>query len=137
MPGNVANAVSTTVLPEALSKGYVQFREYPMRSAEYIDGRSQRFLLAATSRKSWEIHRIISPTALTALRTFFLARGGQKETFIFYDVEQDATDNGTFRYDETGVLVADHKYEVRFAGPWVQSVGLARGDVGLALVEVT
>ena len=137
MPGNVDNAVSTTVLPNALSRQYVRNREYPLRSAEYADGRSQRFLLGATSRKSWRISRRISPTELTELRDFFEARGGAKETFIFYDVQEDAADNGTYRYDETGVLVADHKYEVRFDIPWAQSVGLARGDVDLVLVEVT
>ncbi len=137
MPGNVDNAVSTTVLPKALSTGYVRFREYPLRSVLYADGRSERFLLGATSRKSWHVSRRISPTELTELRDFYEARGAAKETFIFYDVQEDAADNGTYRYDETGVLVADHKYEVRFDMGWGQSVGLARGNADLVLVEVT
>ena len=123
------------MLPYALSTSYVRRREYPLRSAEYVDGRSQRFLLAATSRKRWEVVRRIAPSELTQLRDFYEARGGPKESFVFYDVEEDYA-NG-FRYDETGVLAAAHKYEVRFAGGWEQSVGLARGRASLSLVEVT
>jgi hypothetical protein len=51
MPGSVANAVPTTVLPNSLSRAFTHTREYPVIDNEYRNGESQRSAQAATSRK--------------------------------------------------------------------------------------
>jgi hypothetical protein len=49
MPGNVANAIASTVLPQSLCCAFVHTREYPLIENEYRNGESQRSAQAATS----------------------------------------------------------------------------------------
>jgi hypothetical protein len=49
MPGSVANAAPTTVMPNSLSRAFAHTREYPVIDNE--NGESQRSAQATTSRK--------------------------------------------------------------------------------------
>lgn len=138
MPGSVANAVATTVLPWNTARGFVREREWLLDENEYVgDGGSQRRDRVATSRKSWRLTQRLTATALAELRTFWEARNGELEAFLFYDVMERRQEGLTPLYDETGVATGAGKYAVRFAeGVWEQDVELGRSGLGLVLQEV-
>jgi hypothetical protein len=132
MPGSVANAAPTAVLPSSLCRSFVHSREYPVQVNEYRNGESQRGRLADTSRKSWRIGKRLTPTELVTLRDFYDVRRGPQEPFYFYDPWETAP---KFSYDPTGTAT-DGRYTVRFEGAWQQSSELSRIEVEIALVEV-
>ncbi len=132
MPGSVANAAPTTVLPQSLCASFSHSRAYPILENEYKDGTSQRTTLATTSRKKWTLRKRLAPTALQALRNFYDARNGTHESFYFYDPYDTSPQ---FSYDPTGVAVTG-RYVVRFNTDWSQSVGPGRSDVDIELIEL-
>ena len=132
MPGSVANAAPTTVLPNSLCRAFAHVRAYPIVENEYRNGESQRSALAATSRKKWTLGKRLTPTQLAALRAFYDARNGTLEPFYFYDPYET---NPKFSYDPTGVVVTG-RYTVRFNSDWDQSVTPGRSDVQIELIEL-
>ncbi len=132
MPGSVANAAPTTVMPNSLSRVFSHARAYPIVENEYRNGESQRSALAATSRKTWTLTKRLTPTQLAALRNFYDARNGTHEPFYFYDPYETSP---KFSYDPTGVAVTG-RYVVRFNSDWNQSVTPGRSDVEIALIEL-
>ena len=132
MPGSVQNTAPAVVLPASLSRVFSQSREYALVENEYRNGESQRSLRVATSRKSWRLAKRLTPALLQQLRDFYDARSGPEESFYFYDPYETVP---KFSYDSTGAAMQG-RYTVRFEGGWQQSVGLARGDVEISLVEL-
>lgn len=132
MPGNVANAVPITVLPNSLCRAFVHSREYPVIDNEYRNGESQRSVEAATSRKRWMLTKRLKPAQLQALRDFYDARNGPHEPFYFYDPYET---DPKFSHDPTGLATAG-RYTVRFNSEWSQSVGPGRADVQIELIEL-
>lgn len=132
MPGSVANAAPTTVMPATLSRAFAHTREYPVIDNEYRNGESQRSVQATTSRKKWKLTKRLSPSQLAALRDFYDARCGSLEPFYFYDPYET---NPKFSSDPTGVAVTG-RYTVRFNSDWSQSVTPGRSDVQIELIEV-
>ncbi len=130
MPGSVGNAAPATTMPWSLCRAFGHSREYPMVENEYRDGESQRSRLAETSRKRWAITLRMTPTALLAMRTFYLARFGPHEPFYFYDHTETVP-----KYDSTP-SGSTGRYIVRFDGPWQQSCGPGRGEVQLAVIQI-
>ncbi len=86
MPGSVAIATPTTVLPFSLCRSFAHAREYPIQVNEYRNGESQRGRLADTSRKRWRLGKRLTAAELAALRDFYDARNGPQEPFWFYDL---------------------------------------------------
>ena len=132
MPGSIANAAPSTVLPLSLSRSFAPSREYALIENEYKDGTSQRSLQATTSRKRWKLTKRLTPTQLSALRTFYFARNGPLDEFYFYDPYETSP---KFSYDPTGAATAG-RYTVRFDGPWQQLVTFSRADADLALAQL-
>lgn len=132
MPGSIQNAAPLTVLPASLSRAFVHEREYPSLDNEYRNGESQRSVQATNSRKRWRLAKRLTPAQLAALRDFYDARRGPAEPFYFYDPYETSP---KFSHDPTGQAVVG-RYTVRFAGPWEQSVLMARTDVSVELMEV-
>ncbi len=130
MPDSVANAAPTTVLPWSLCRAFSHSREFAINVNEYADGSCQVGQLVSTSRKTWKISRRLTPTLLGTLRAFYEACNGPQIPFYFYD----PWDSG-FTYDPTGVQIFG-RYTVRFEGAWDQTVGMARADVDISLVEL-
>lgn len=132
MPGSVANAAPSTVLPQSLSRGFAATREYPVIENEYRNGESQRSTQAATSRKRWTLTKRLTLVQLQALREFYEARHGTHEPFYFYDPYES---DPKFSADPTGASV-NGRYTVRFNSDWSQSAGLSRSDVQIELIEL-
>jgi hypothetical protein len=133
MPGNIANAVPVTVLPQMLCTAFQQTREIALQGNEYRNGESQRGLQVASSRRKWVLAGRLSASALAALRSFYLARRGGVEPFYYYDPFAVVPIGSN--YDLTGASAAG-RVTVRFEGEWQQSMGMARTDIQIHLVEV-
>ena len=129
MPGSVLNAAPTTVMPFSLCSAFVQSREWIVEENRYRNGESQRRVDTATSRKSWSMQGLYTPTLLLAMRTFWLAR--RHEPFYFYDPWETSP---IFSHDPTGTATTG-RYVVRFEGEWAQTSLLPRSDVPLRMVE--
>lgn len=132
MPGNVAAATPSTVLPLSLARAFARSRKYPVLVNEFADGSAQRGLLTNNSRKRWRLAKRLTPAKIAELRAFYEARKGAHQAFYFYDPYET---NPRFSYDGTGATVQG-RYTVRFEGGWSQAMGLGRGDVEIQLVEV-
>jgi len=130
MPGSVANAAPTTVMPESLCRMFRASREWMSHANFYRGGESQVAYRVATSRKAFEIGKRLTATELATLRTFFTDTGHDC-FFFYYPWETDPL----FSYDEAGTE-ATGRYTVRFDGEWSQQNGMGRGDVSIRLVEV-
>jgi len=132
MPGSVANAVPSTVMPWSLSRGFVRSQTYPVLDNEYAGGESQRSVVASNSRKRWRLAKRLAPAQLAALRDFYDARRGAQEPFYFYDPWDT---NPKFSYDPSG-QATQGRYTVRFEGAWDQSAGLGLIEASFELVEL-
>lgn len=132
MPGSVAAANPTTVLPFSLSIFFERSQEWAVDKNRYRNGEVQADDLVSTSRKRWKLRKGLSATDIDDLRTFFLARNGGTEEFFFYDVWETSP---IFSYDETGVATAG-RYTVVFDGDLQEALGIARSEVTLGLREV-
>jgi hypothetical protein len=125
MPGSVANATPTTVLPNSLSTVFSEQRAVVQRVNEYRGGEAQRMVLVATSRRTFVQTKRLDPTNLLLLRTF---RDTVKHgAFYFYHCKEGV-------FDATGVLTAG-RYTVRFDGSWSQTSYIPRTEAQITLVE--
>jgi phage-related protein len=132
MPGSIQNAAPATVLPQSLSSAFTRAQEYPVIENEYRNGESQRSVQVNNSRKRWRLAKRLPPTPLQTLRDFYEARTGPAEPFYFYNPYET---NPKFSWDPTGVAPTG-RYTVRFDGEWSQTVGPARSDVSIELIEL-
>lgn len=134
MPGNVANASVSVVLPESLSTAFERVSQWAVRENEYSNGESQRAVRTTTSRKAWALSKRLTAAELTELRDFFYARRGV-EAFFYYD---GTSTSPKWTYDPTGVETVGRHAVVFQETSWAQAVGLGgRGEVSLVLIEVT
>jgi len=130
MPGSVANAAPSEVLPHSLCRAFARSQEYAVLDNEYRNGESQRSALVATSRKRWRQAKRLAPGALEDLRDFYDARHGPQEPFYFYDPYETSP---KFTPNPSGSV---GRYTVRFEGGFDQNIGLGRADVEIQLVEI-
>ncbi len=130
MPGVIQLTPPTEVMPFSLCTAFAEARAWPARVNEYHDGTTQRTALLAQSRRSWRLQKRLPFSALITLREFWMAQGDQ--AFWFYNPKETVP---PFSYDPTGAA-RPGRYRVRFACPWNQTVGLARADTSLDLVEI-
>lgn len=132
MPGSVANAAASTVFPWELASSFTRVWDWALIEAIYADGHSERDKLVASSRRKWLLSHRLTDAELGTLRTFFIARKGIHEPFIFYDIYETSP---IFTFDLTGVASAG-KYVARFGSPLDIGWGFARSDVPLEIVEI-
>jgi hypothetical protein len=126
MPGVVPLFAPTAVFPASLSVAFTEVQTWPARVNEYRDGTTQGTAMLGKVQRSWKKTKRLSPSALSTLLAFWQAQGAG--AFWFYNPAE------TLVCDPTGVATAG-RYRVRFDGPWNQTIGLARGDVPVQLVE--
>jgi hypothetical protein len=133
MPGSVQNAAVSLVMPWSLCKAFSHSREILVNENSYRDGSSQRGLLVQTSRKRFSMTRLLTPALLGELRDFFVDDCNYGiEAFYFYDVHEASP---KFQYDPTGESEVG-RYVMRFDCPWSQTVGIARSEVPLEILEL-
>lgn len=137
MPGSVANAAPSTVLPFFDGMRILRQRQWLTRINEYRDGRGQRLSDFATSRKAMSVTMRLTGANMDTLFAFYAARNGPHEPFIVYDMIERGEEGLTPLYDPTGVATGAGKYTVIFVGPWSQAVQVARGMVTIPVLEVT
>ena len=126
MPGSVANANPTTVMPNSFCIAFSEQRSFATRVNEYRGGEAQRMVLVATSRRTFVQSKRLSPSDLLELRAFRdTVRHG---AFYFYHAKEGV-------HDATGVLTAG-RYTVRFEGDWSQTSYIPRTEVQISLVEL-
>ncbi len=134
MPGNVAAAAATEVLPYSLSTLYERGLEILVRSVEYMDGRYQASLLTTVARRAWTLEKRLTPAQMVVYRDFWLARRVDQESFLFTDVQKDSA--GGFRPDDAGTESYPHTYVVRFMSQWEETHTRSRGRFGIGLIQV-
>ena len=129
MPGNVAIAAPSGVMPYALCASFTESREYVQLQSQYHDGTVQRSQLATTSRRTFHLAQRLDATKAAALKAFWDGQQGGVVPFLFYNLVEGP-------YDPTGNSVTG-RYTVVFRSNWQQTTGLARTDVqNLELIEV-
>jgi hypothetical protein len=137
MPGNVANASPSGVMPAALCTAFVESRDYAALQNQYHDGTVERSLLAETSRRTFKLAQKLNASMLATLKSFWDGQNGGLTPFFFYN-PFDVTSGAQIgsNYDSTGNNTVG-RVTVVFRGNWNQSTGLARTDVPqIELVEV-
>ena len=134
MPGSVAAANPTTVLPYSLAAAFQHSREWAVDENVYRNGEVQRQAMVATSRKTWSQTKQLTTSELNALRTFYLAHKTQE--FWFYDLWETVPALSQAGCDATGSASAG-RYAVRFEGAWRETLLLGRHEVSIVLVEVS
>jgi hypothetical protein len=132
MPGLVASAAATEVMPATVSVAFERRQEFPLRSNTYVDGVFQASVQGTVSRKRWSLSKRLGYTALQILRTFYDARRGKTEAFFFYDPYETSP---KFTADPTGVATTG-RYKARFDMDWAQVTNAVRSDVDVTLIEV-
>ena len=134
MPGSVNLAVPDGVLPKSLCTAFTEKRNWESQDNEYHDGSRQSKALVSTSRKAWNLKKRLTPTLLDALYAFWLAH--QHTAFYFYNPFEFASGllPGS-NFDYTGASTVG-RYTVRFNSDWSESVGIARTDCNVDLIEV-
>jgi hypothetical protein len=128
MPGNVAAAVATAAMPSSLCSVFRETRAWPVRESNgYADGRYQAEVQAESSRKSWEIGKLLTFAQWLALNAFYESMNGSQKPFYWYPVIAD--------YDPTGSYTAG-RYLVRFDGALSRTYRLGRQEASLRLIEI-
>jgi hypothetical protein len=131
MPGNVALATPSGVLPQSLSKAFQQTREYPVLANVYRNGEFQRSLLGGDSRKRWVVSKRLTATQLSALETFF---NSHKYSVPFYFYDPFETD--PFGYWNADGALNQGRFIVTFDGQFSYELYAGRHNCDFSLIEV-
>ena len=137
MPGNIANAAPSGVMPATLCTAFTELREYAQLQNQYHDGTVQRSQLAQTSRRTFRLSQRLCAADLGTLYAFWVAKQGGLIPFDFYSPFEVAAghDIGS-NYDPTG-NGTQGRVTGGFRGNWAQATDVCRTNVqGLELVEV-
>jgi len=129
MPGNLASAAPSGVMPYALCVSFTEAREYAQLQSQYHDGTTERSQLAQTSRKTFQLAQRLTAARAITLKAFWDGQQGGVVPFLFYNLAEGA-------YDATGNSTQG-RYTVVFRGNWAQTTGALRTDVPqLEMAEV-
>ena len=138
MPGSLAVAAPSGVLPASLCTAFTESRVYEQLQNRYHDGTPQASQLAQTSRRTFRLTKRLTASALATLYAFVAAQEGGTIPFLFYNPFEPASGQPVgSNYDPTGASTQG-RYTVVFRGnSWSQSTDICRTGVdGLQLVEV-
>ena len=132
MPGNVAAAAPTTVLPDFVSRSFEYASEFEVDLNYYADGSGQAKAITTTPRRIWRASaKMMSDAQLTALRSFWLARKCVEPFYFYY--WRETTPLGAV--DNTGVSTVG-RYTVKFNGQWSEDFTLGVLHTDIELIEV-
>lgn len=130
MPGNVAAAVASGVLPYALYSAITEELRLEALVNVYPDGSSDRAALAVNPRHFFKLSLALTPAQWNTFYQFFFNQRGKP--FYFYNLRETVP---PFTWDATGQNPVG-RYLVVFDGPWSEDLQLARSRVSFNLREV-
>ncbi|HSY15296.1 MAG TPA: hypothetical protein VK816_04850 [Jatrophihabitantaceae bacterium] len=141
MPGNLAAAVATAVMPQNLCTLFSESRIFPLLSNTYHDGTPELGLITdgvnePGSIRTWKLAQKLSGPVAIQLREFFEGQLGGLAPFYWYNpFEAGAGEPIGSNYDPTGAAT-EGRHTVVFLGNWSETIGLPRTDVPLGLAEI-
>lgn len=134
MPGVIANASPSTVMPQTLLMSFSESRDYETLQNTFHDGTRQIGQLALASRKTFKLTSRLTTAQLNAFRTFWSSLNGGLSPFYYYNPYEGSPVGSN--YDATGVSTTG-RYTVVFRGDWSQSVDMQRTNIpNVEMVEV-
>ena len=139
MPGNIAYAAPSGVLPQSLCTAFSETRAYEqIQGPPYHDGTIQRSQLAQTSRRTFSLSKRLSAAALATLYNFWVAQNAGLTPFFFYNpFDVAAGQQIGSNYDPIGNNTQGRYIVVFRNTAWSQATDTARSNVGgIQLIEV-
>jgi hypothetical protein len=141
MPGNVAGAVPSGVLPQVLCSAFSESRQFPMLAAGYHDGTTERSLIVdgvngASSLRTWKLNAMLTAVQEAALIAFFESHEGGLIPFYFYN-PVEAAPGSPFgsNWDGSGGAVTG-RHTMAFRGGWSETTGMPITAAGIEMVEI-
>mgnify|MGYP000308328220 FL=1 len=133
MPGSVAAASASAVLPLFISVSFEHARQWGVEDNTYVCGDSQCRTLTTTSRKTWRLTKRLTPDQWDDLLAFWIARNGTLDPFYFYDGTETTP---RWTWDATGVSTTG-RYTVRFGNTrMVGTLSIPRSETEIELIEI-
>lgn len=139
MPGNIAPAAPSGVLPQTLSTAFAETYVFPLLTMQYHDSTFERALIVDTVNdpvvlRTWKLSKRLKPTDFATLKTFYEGRGGGLMPFYFYD--PFAADPPGSNYDPTGAESVGRITAVFRNSSWSDSSNIARSETGLEIAQI-
>ena len=132
MPGNLAPAEPTQVMPYSLAAAFEETLFLDAFINEYADGRSERRAGAFNARRTFRVARRLSDEQLEDLRTFYYDVARYGAPFWFYNVRETTP---PYTWDETGSNPVG-RYAVVWEGGWNDTITFGRHESQFVLREV-
>ena len=130
MPGNVAAAAPSTVMPAFLSSQFELMSSFECDLNYYADGSGQASAIVTTSRKTWRAQVPCDSALLASLRSFWIARK-KVEPFYFYFWRETVP---LGQVDLTGASTVG-RYACKFLSDWSEEFTLGRTTVQVEITE--
>lgn len=141
MPGNLSAASPSGVMPQNLCTAFTQTEQFPMLSAPYHDGETERGLIqdgvnVPAPLRTWKLTERLTSAQVATLKTFFEGQGGGLTPFYWYNPFDNVpgTPIGS-NYDSSGVSTQG-RHTVVFRGNWSETVSISLTDVPLEIAEI-
>jgi len=133
MPGSVAAASASAVLPLFISVSFEHARQWGVEDNTYVCGDSQRRTLTTTSRKTWRLTKRLTPDQWDDLLAFWIARNGTLDPFFLYGGTET---HPRWDWDRTGV--SDTGPQTRRLGKSRMggAPGIPRPEAEIELIEI-
>ncbi|HXP88838.1 MAG TPA: hypothetical protein VN841_29220 [Bryobacteraceae bacterium] len=145
MPGALAAAAPSGVLPQNLCTAFQESRLYPELSVAYHDGTQERGLITdasllggdpPSSVRTWKLARRLKAADLATLRMFFEQQQGGLIPFYFYNpFEPNPGSPIGSNYDASGTAIQG-RHTCVFRGNWTETIGLGRSDTQIEIAEI-
>lgn len=136
MPGSVANAAPTLVMPRVLCRAFQPSREWWCEVNVYRNGERQARARVTAPRRAWRLSTAVTAAEWAALMSFIEDVRFGLEPFFYYDPFEPASGQAVgSNFDATGVSTQG-RYTVVLRGGVEAELNLPRGAMSLELVEV-
>ncbi len=137
MPGNVAAASPSGILPQTLCLSFMEERSFAELQSMMHDGTILRGQLVADSRRTFKLSKKLAPAALATLKTLWDSNGNTIPISFYNPFEPISGQPIGSNYDASGASTQG-RYTVVFGmASWSQVTGLARTEIpDISLREV-
>lgn len=134
MPGSVANAVVSEVMPRLLASQFTRSDVWACQQLTYANGEVESRSQVTSSRRRWEAELVGDAARMAEWKDFWLDT--KNGAFYFYDPFEPVSGSAIgSNFDATGVATTG-RYKVAWEGSWQQQMTMGRFSVRMVLVEV-